>query len=123
MHEVSIATSLLDLIGQQLGGVQKLSEVELRVGPLSGVSVHSLEFCFATIAGESGYGSPCLRIEATLVDIQCDRCPARYQVADPHDPCPRCGSWQRTILGGDELQLVSVTLEEENVEREEETHV
>jgi hydrogenase nickel incorporation protein HypA/HybF len=113
MHEVSIAESILDLIERQIGSVRKLSEVELRVGPLSGVSADSLEFCFTTIAKQKGFGAPLLKMERTLVDIQCESCHARYKVPDPIDPCPTCGSWHRTILGGDELQLLGATLLEE----------
>jgi len=114
MHEVSIAESILDLIERQLGKVRKLAEVELRVGPLSGVSADSLEFCFPTVAKQKGFGSPVLKLERTLVDIRCDACQERYQVPDPISPCPACGSWKRTILSGDELQLLGATLQEDS---------
>jgi hydrogenase nickel incorporation protein HypA/HybF len=113
MHEVSIAESILDLIERQIGRVRELSEVELRVGPLSGVSAQSLEFCFTTVAKQKGFGSPLLKLERTLVDILCEACHRRYQVSDPIDPCPDCGSWHRTILSGDELQLLGATLLED----------
>ncbi len=113
MHEVSIAEGILDLIERQIGKVEILSEVELRVGPLSGVSADSLDFCFTTIAMQKGFGTPRLKLERTLVDIQCEGCHVRYQVPDTTDPCPSCGSWHRTILSGDELQLLGATLLEE----------
>lgn len=114
MHEVSIAESILDLIERQAGRIVTLREVEVRVGPLSGVSADSLDFCFATVARQKGFGSPVLKLERTLVDIQCDSCRNRYRIPDPIDPCPHCGSWQRTILGGDELRLLGATLSEDS---------
>lgn len=114
MHEVAIAENILDLIEQKIGGSRELSEVELRIGPLSGVSADSLEFCFTTIAKQKGFGTPVLRVERTSMDIQCDACPTRYQVPDPIVPCPECGSWHRTILSGDELQLLGATLSEDS---------
>jgi len=114
MHEVSIAESILDLIERQLGEPHELSDVELRIGPLSGVSPDSLLFCFATVAKERGFGEPVLTVDRTLVDIHCEACQTRYQVPDPIDHCPKCGSWKRTILAGDELQLLSATLREDS---------
>jgi len=113
MHEVSVASSILDLIERQLGAPQPLAQVELRIGPLSGVSPDSLLFCFATVARERGFGEPVLSVERTLVDISCQTCGIRYRVPDPIEPCPACGSWKRAILAGDELQLLSATLCEE----------
>ncbi len=113
MHEVAIAESILDLIERQIGNVQILSEVEIQIGPLSGVSADSLEFCFSTVAKQKGFGSPLLKVERTLVDVRCEHCKGRYQIPDPIDPCPACGSWHRTILSGDELQLLGATLLEE----------
>ncbi len=113
MHEVSIAESILDLLERRIGAVRKLSEVELRVGPLSGVSADALLFCFGPVARERGFGDPSLRIERTEVEVRCEACGSTVRVDDPVDPCPRCGSWKRTILGGDELDLLAATMEEE----------
>jgi len=62
MHELSIADSILDLIERQIGGAQALAHVDLCVGPLSGVSADSLEFCFTTVAKQRGFGEPILHI-------------------------------------------------------------
>ncbi|MCB9496151.1 MAG: hydrogenase maturation nickel metallochaperone HypA [Fibrobacteria bacterium] len=114
MHEVSIAESILDLIERQLGRPRELSEVAIRLGPLSGVSADSLDFCFPTVAFHKGFGSPILTLERTLVTIRCDACGTTYHLPDPISPCPSCHSWHRTILGGDEFELLSATLSEEN---------
>lgn len=112
MHELSIADNILDLIERQLGRIQILAQVELCIGPLSGVSADSLAFCFATVTKLRGFGEPDLQIERTKVHIQCEECQLEYNVDDLLFPCPHCSSWKRTILSGDELQLVSVSLVE-----------
>lgn len=114
MHEVSIAESILDLIERQIGAPHLLAEVTLCVGPLSGVSAESLEFCFATVAMERGFGSPVLTMQRTQVVIHCLDCKQTYCVDDRMDFCPHCNSWNRTIESGDELQLVSANLIEES---------
>jgi len=113
MHEVSIADSILDLIERQLGSPHALVKVELCIGPLSGVSADSLEFCFPTVALARGFGSPALSIQRTLIKIHCEECLSDYQVQDLMSFCPHCRSWKRTIFSGNELQLVSATLGEE----------
>ena len=114
MHEISIAEDILDLIERRIGDVRKLSEVELRIGPLSGVCVDSLLFCFGPVAARKGFGDPVLKVERPLVEILCESCRERYRVDDFVDPCPFCGSWKREIVGGDELQLLGATLLEES---------
>jgi hydrogenase nickel incorporation protein HypA/HybF len=114
MHEVSIADSILDLIEHQIGAPQALAEVELCVGPLSGVSADSLEFCFATVAKARGFGTPTLSVQRTQVHIRCESCQTEYAIEDLMSFCPQCNSWKRTILSGDELQLLSAHLIEES---------
>lgn len=113
MHELSIADSILDLIELQIGRAHALAQVELCVGPLSGVSADSLEFCFSTIASQRGFGNPILHIQRTRIHIHCLECQTDYKVDEMMSPCPHCSSWNRTILSGDELQLVSASLIEE----------
>jgi len=110
MHEVSIAESILDLIERQIGAPHALAEVELCIGPLSGVSAESLEFCFTTVAHERGFGKPVLSIVRTDVVIHCESCQETYAVDNLMSFCPHCNSWKRTIQSGDELQLVSASL-------------
>lgn len=114
MHELSIADSILDLIERQIGGIQALAQVELCIGPLSGVSADSLEFCFTTVAKERGFGEPVLHIERTKVQIHCEGCQMDYNVDDLMFPCPHCSSWKRVILSGDELHLLNTSLIEDS---------
>ena len=109
MHEVSIAEGILDLIERKLGEPVALESVDLRIGPLSGVSPDALEFCFARVAEARGYGTPELKIERMQVLVVCDDCHAEYATLDVYLPCPFCSSFRRTIASGQELTLLSFT--------------
>lgn len=112
MHEVSIAESILDLLERQIGSAQPLLEVEVQIGPLSGVSPQSLSFCFTTVASARGFGTPTLLIQQTTVKIQCRSCMSIYSSEERIHECPHCNSWEHNILSGDELLLVSASLME-----------
>lgn len=112
MHEVSIAEDILDLLEAEMGVPGPLLEVELEIGPLSGVHPESLDFCFPVVARERGFGSPLLRVRRIPVLLLCEACSERWSSEDPVGSCPRCGALRRTVLAGDELRLVGATLED-----------
>lgn len=112
MHEVSIAEDILDLLEAEMGVPGPLSEVELEIGPLSGVHPESLDFCFPVVARQRGFGSPVLRIRRIPVLLLCEACSERWSSEDIVASCPRCGAHRRTVLAGDELRLVGALLEE-----------
>ena len=112
MHEVSIADSILDLIAQQASSTFELDEVELCIGPLSGVSPESLEFCFPIVSKQRGFGVPRLLVHRTKVRVMCLDCQREYSTVDMMSFCPHCCSRQRSIISGDELELVSAKIKE-----------
>jgi len=112
MHEFSIASSILDTVERQLGRPRELTSVTLTLGPLSGVCADSLRFCFALIAAERGFGEPELIIREVPARLRCQACEREYALEDTLQPCPHCGSYLRTVLGGDEFTLDAAEYEE-----------
>lgn len=115
MHELSIACATLDAIAKALGGLRPFRRVGLTVGRLSGVSVEALRFCFGEVCKARDLGEPELRIEEPVAQAHCKACGADYALVDVFESCPRCGSIQRALSGGDELRVDYVEpLEEED---------
>lgn len=113
MHEMSLASEILDLIERSLGRPEPLGSVSLVLGPLSGVSAGSLEFCFSEMASQRGFGYPLLLITHTLALVRCTGCGEEYQTGDFAASCQRCGHPGKHILTGRECSVESVeTLEE-----------
>lgn len=112
MHEFSIASGILDTVEETIGTGKRLLRVKLTLGPLSGISADSLEFCFTEIARIRGQGTPVLEIVRPRVQVVCSQCALSYEVDRVENGCPGCGSLSRHITGGFECEIESVTFEE-----------
>jgi len=112
MHEFSIAQSMLNLVEDQVGEKRVLFSATVTIGPLAGISIESLRFCFTEIAKQMGFGSPRLIINDVPARALCLDCSRQYAMKDMFEICPKCHSLHRSILSGEEFTLDSVELEE-----------
>jgi len=113
MHEFSLAASMLDIVKNQLGEEKALVSATVTVGPLSGVSVESLKFCFTEVAEMKGFGRPVLIVNEAPARAHCNECDKDYEIKHMYEFCPNCQSLARTILSGEELTLDRVEIEDE----------
>jgi hydrogenase nickel incorporation protein HypA/HybF len=70
MHELGIATSILDAVRTEIAsraGARPL-KVAVRVGEMAGVDPASLSFCFEVLAKERDWGGLALEIQPTPDD-------------------------------------------------------
>ena len=115
MHEMSIATSLLDAIGReaQRHPGSRVLKVCVRIGEWSGVDPQSLQFCFdALVAGAEPPPPPSLEIDFRLRQNRCPDCGNVFAPKDYQIECPGCGAAVTEPVGGQELELAYVELEE-----------
>jgi len=107
MHEMSICEGILQVIEDQ-AVKQKFSTVKrvrLVVGPLAGVELESLHFCYdVVVRGSIADGSE-LEVISLPVNGWCMPCAKPVAVKQRYDACPECGSYQVEINGGDELRI------------------
>jgi hydrogenase nickel incorporation protein HypA/HybF len=113
MHELSVASNILDVVEGALGGRRHIESVELVLGTLSGVSADSLQFCFTELAQQEGFGRPELRISETPAELRCRLCNCVHRILDFTEGCPECGSYDREIRSGYECFVNTVTIEED----------
>lgn len=111
MHELSVAQELVALVEAQLSGGApvKVTNVRLRIGPLSGVVPQALRFAYdAAVTGTSLAGST-LQIDEVAPAIFCARCNAERPLASIQRlSCPTCGQPTPDVVRGRELEVVSV---------------
>jgi hydrogenase nickel incorporation protein HypA/HybF len=111
MHELSIALSIIDEIGDEavarnLSGIEV---VHLRVGVFSGVDRDALQFAWGLACEGTPFEAARLEIETIPLLIHCADCnadripPSLYQLC-----CPVCGKPSPTIVTGRELEVVSL---------------
>jgi hydrogenase nickel incorporation protein HypA/HybF len=114
MHEMGIASSLLDAVrveaARHPGSYP--SRVGVRIGELAAVDPSALEFCFDALTRETDLESLKLDIEFCPRRHRCLDCGAEFGVKDYDFECPRCGSLHSTCLSGDELELAYLEVEE-----------
>ncbi len=112
MHELSIAEGIFSTIEKQLGEVKSLTCVNLTIGPLAGISSESLEFWLAEVAKQKGFGSPAVVIKKTNAMAACSICATNYELKSFYAACPKCASFERTIISGHECTIDTIELED-----------
>jgi len=114
MHELSITGALLDAVRVEADARpgMRVREVGVLLGELAGVDESALSFCFdALVAGTSLVGAA-LHIETRPRRHRCRACAEDFVVVDYRTACPACGSPDTACIGGDELELAYLELEE-----------
>lgn len=114
MHEMGIAVSILERVRAEVrkhGGARPV-EVGVRVGALSGVDREALRFAFDAIVKDTDLDPLALEIESVPHRRRCSRCHREYEAPDWGGPCPDCGEIRTRFLGGDELDVVYLEVED-----------
>ena len=120
MHELSVCIALLDKV-QSLAeehGAGKVTEIVLKIGPLSGIEVPLLQHAYPLAAAGSLAEDANLLIETANVIVRCSQCGAESEVVANRLLCPACEDFRTTVISGDELVLERIELETRNDRRD-----
>lgn len=119
MHEMGIASSLLDTVKHKAAEFPQArpSRIGVRVGEWSGVDVDALRFCIESLKSSSHLDGLRVEIDTLQNRNRCKRCGWEFRVLFREDRgdlrCPYCNSHQTIALtGGTELDVSFVELEE-----------
>jgi len=113
MHEESLVRSLLrqvELIADE-NGATEITEIEVEIGPLSGVEPLLVESAFARVAVSTACGSAKLSIQQVDLEALCENCGQKFEMRELRFCCPCCDANRIRIIRGDEFRLMNVTLE------------
>lgn len=115
MHELGLATSILDIVRQYVpedrGALVR--RVHVRVGDLSGVMTDALAFCFSVAVEGTPYRSAVLDIEHVPICGRCKDCGAALSMVQPVFWCPECHSPRVHMVSGRELSVLDVEMDDE----------
>jgi len=107
MHELSLMTHLLnDAVAAAEGA--PVCSLRVRVGPLSGVVIEALQFAFEALSPGTPAEGARFDIEETAPRFRCTQCGTEYQPPVGSYACPACGFAGGDLLGGHELELISI---------------
>ncbi len=121
MHELSIAEGIVRIASKHATG-RRVRSVELRVGHLRQVVPSALEFAFELLARGTSLEGARLVIEEIPACGRCRACGAETTMFEFPLRCTGCGGLDLELVGGEELQVEALELEEEQMATEGMTH-
>ncbi len=111
MHELSIASSILDLAMKHTPPGAVLRAVRLRAGPMRGIEPQAMEWAWqANVADTPAQGSR-IEVETLPWRLHCPDCGSDFVAEDIYGSCA-CGCKTPHPISGDELQVVSIEVDE-----------
>jgi hydrogenase nickel incorporation protein HypA/HybF len=113
MHEFSIADALVrQVIRHAPPG--RVRSVEIRVGALRGLEPEAMRMCWDAVTFETAIRGAVLEIDQVPWSITCPECARVWTSPVPFTVCA-CGFDNPRPVGGDELDLVAITTDDEEL--------
>lgn len=117
MHELSVVTSLLSIVRDEMvkHEVQKLLLVRVRYGTLTNIVPEALSFAFEALTTGTELEGAVLETEEVPFTLRCGQCGILFQPEDNNfftAACPSCGAQQgHTVEAGRELYIQHIEAE------------
>jgi hydrogenase nickel incorporation protein HypA/HybF len=114
LHEIGIASSILESVESEARRrpESRISAVGVRIGELSNVDKDALEFAFEALTRNTSREGLKLEVEWCPRREKCLACGELFVVLDFGLACPKCGETRSTCIGGTELDIAYLELEE-----------
>ena len=113
MHELSVSSAIVATAVRHAGGRRVLS-VRVRLGELRQVVPDSLAFWFEFTARETLCEGARLEQEVVPARLSCAPCGLEWRMEQPSFRCPACDGADVAVIGGEELEVESIEVEEED---------
>ncbi len=107
MHEVALATALIDLVREQAAAAQarRVTRLVLEIGVLSHVDTHAMRFAVDAAARGGPAEGAALEIHEPEGLAYCLDCESSVAISVRGATCPRCDGAKLLVQGGDEMRL------------------
>jgi hydrogenase nickel incorporation protein HypA/HybF len=113
MHEMSLAESVREIVEEtaRANGAKRVMAVRLEIGKLAQVEIEAMRFAFEVV--QRGSLADAARLDIVEIDgsAWCMLCSEAVVIAQRGDPCPRCGSHQLQVTGGDRMRVMDIEIE------------
>lgn len=112
MHEVALATSLVDLVVESAreAGAANVGKVIVEIGALSHVDPHALRFAFETARANTVCATAEMVIEEPPGSAWCMDCDKSVVISARGEACPSCGGSKILVQSGDEMRLKAMEI-------------
>lgn len=114
MHEMGIANSVLESVrieAQRFPG-RHICKVGVRIGELAGVDPGAMRFCFEALVRGTDLEPLELDVDYRAGRHECQSCGHCFAPPLEELACPQCGETASRLIGGDELELAYLEVED-----------
>jgi len=111
MHEISIATAIWELAHDYLPEKAVLRCVRIHAGPMRAIDPDSMRWAWNALMLEKGAKQIALELTMLPWELQCAACGRQWTAHELERRCT-CGSDQIRLTGGNELQMVSIEVDD-----------
>jgi hydrogenase nickel incorporation protein HypA/HybF len=108
VHEFGLCEGVLEAVQKRAAGRQ-VAGIRVRCGVRHAVDPESMAQAFGMLATGTEADGAAVEVVTVPATVSCRGCGADSESADMLAVCPRCGSADVEVNGGDELTLESVT--------------
>jgi hydrogenase nickel incorporation protein HypA/HybF len=112
VHELSLAGAIVRTVAAHADG-RRVTAVEVKVGHLRQVVPSALEFAFELVAQGTEVEGATLELEDVPARVACSTCAGEHDVTAFPLACRACGSLDVVVVGGEELSIESLELEDD----------
>jgi hydrogenase nickel incorporation protein HypA/HybF len=115
MHELSLATSIIEAVTEALADSPeaRVLEVRLRVGALAAVEEESLQFCFGLASEGTQAAQARLVVHRLPVILHCSECNRESELPSVQSfLCPHCHGIKVTVRQGKEMEIESLEVDD-----------
>jgi len=113
MHEYPITLSIVQISNEEAfkHGANKITEIRLKIGELSGLVPESLQIYFDMISQGTLSEGAKLVVEKIPIKFKCNDCGNESGVIGGIYKCPKCDSKDIKIINGNEYMIDSMEVE------------
>lgn len=113
MHELSVTQNLLDIAVRhaEQAGALRITQVNIVVGQLSSIVDDSVQFYWDMISAGTIAHKAQLNFKRIPAQLRCTDCAHEFLMNERDFVCPRCGSGNLVVAGGEEFYLESIDVD------------
>ena len=115
MHETSIVNSIITTLEQEfeVEKLEKMKAIHLKVGILSNIEPRLLQNAYDVYhLRDKRFQKVTLKIESTILKIQCELCDHITQVKNYRFLCENCGRPGKNIIEGEEMLIHKIEFDD-----------
>jgi Zn finger protein HypA/HybF involved in hydrogenase expression len=111
MHEVSIATAMLEVARPHVPAGCRLRRVRIIAGPLQSIDSLAMDFAWRAVTDSAGLSDVQLDLQLLRWKLQCPDCGRVWDKEIFSNVCV-CGGRGAFLVGGSELQVASIEVDD-----------